>query len=168
MPFVLRNIRRSKWYGSAENPWLPEGDLGADALLDLKTEGNKLSVWRVDDNESNRDRVITALAANRDGFSNVDYVLLDEHLFSQFGIRIEDSPGETPDEEANCWHCELVELSVYKVLYLVKAIRETKRVRVAERDIKRWLLEAVDSRRISLDRMRFPMVQRINKMRQRT
>ena len=113
-----------------ENPWLPEGDLGADALLDLQTKGNKLSVWRVDDDESNRDQVITAIAANHDSSSNVDYVLLDERLFSQLGIRIEGSPGETPDEEANCQSCELVELSVYKLLYLVEAIRKAERKRI--------------------------------------
>jgi hypothetical protein len=42
---VLRKIRKSKWYKSGSVPWLEEGDLRADALSDLATKGNKLSVY---------------------------------------------------------------------------------------------------------------------------
>lgn len=48
MALVLRKIRKSKWYKSGSVPWLEEGDLRADALSDLATKGNKLSVYLVD------------------------------------------------------------------------------------------------------------------------
>ena len=153
MPFVLRTISKSKWYKTEKVHWLPEGELQADVLNDLQTKGNKLSVWRIDINRSNLQQVITALAANRDHISNLDYVLLEECTLSAFDIKIEDSPGETPDDEANAYHCELVELSLKKLLRLVKIIRKADRKRVTEPKIKQLLLEAIDSRRISLDKI---------------
>ena len=73
--------------------------------------------WRIDVTRSNLQQVIIALAANRDYISNLDYVLLEERILSALDIQIEDSPGETPDDEANSYHCEFVELSLEKLLW---------------------------------------------------
>ena len=37
--------RQGRWL---DLEWLPKGELQSDALLDLKTEDNKLSVYKVD------------------------------------------------------------------------------------------------------------------------
>ena len=150
--FVLRTISKSKWYKTQAVCWLPEGALQADALNDIQTKGNKLSVWRIDAARSNLRRVIVALAANRQYITNFDYVLLKKSTLSALGIRIEVSPeeGKTPDDGANASHCDIVELSLEKLLRLVQVIKEADHERIPEKEIRQQLLEALDARRISL------------------
>lgn len=179
MRFVLRTITRSKWYNSPEkiDHLLKEGRLQAgtinvlmraDALNDLQTKGDRLSVWYIDATKSNLQQVIVALAANRDYIDKLDYVLLKESTLSALDIRIKSSPGETPDDEVNACHCELVELSLEALLKLVSVIRTSDRVRVPLARIRQQLLEAVSSRRLSLDRMNSNMASNIIKKRQQT
>ena len=66
MPLFLRIIRKAKWYKNEQVPWLPEGELQADTLTDLSTKSNELSVWHIEDDRSNLEQVVTALAAGRD------------------------------------------------------------------------------------------------------
>lgn len=179
MRFVLRAITKSKWYNSTEkiDQLLKEGRLQADALNsliqagalnDLKTTGNTLSVWYIDATRSNLQQVIVALAANRNNINPFDYVLLKESTLSALDIRIKNSLGDTPDDKVNTCHCELVELSLETILKLVSLIRTSERVRVPEAKIRQQLLEAVSSRRLSLDRMNSDMANSIDKMRQQT
>jgi hypothetical protein len=44
VPFFLSKIRKSKWYKHNDVPWLAEGELQADALGDLATNANALSL----------------------------------------------------------------------------------------------------------------------------
>ena len=88
MPFILRTIRKSKWYKHERVPWLVEGELQADALGDLRTSDNELSVWLVEDDESNLEQVVTALAVTRQRISNVDYALFDLQFLSELNIKI--------------------------------------------------------------------------------
>ncbi len=121
MPYLLRKIRRNKWY---REPWLDEGDLQADALADLRTTGNKLSVWFVNDDYSNLDRIAAALAAASDHVSNLDYALIDFDVFPELGIRVEQSDGETPDKIASRkWHHDLVELTASNLMELATVIQ---------------------------------------------
>ena len=177
MRFVLRIIAKSKWYDNAEKieQLLREGRLQADALNDLiradalndlRTTGDRLSVWYIDAFKSNLQQIIVALAANRDRIDKFDYVLLKDSTLSALGIRIQESPGDTPDDEVNTCHSELVELSLEMLLKLVSVIRISERVRVPEAKIRQQLLEAVSSRRLSLDRMNSAMASSIIKMRQ--
>ena len=77
MPFVLRKIRKSKWWKHPGVPWLAHSDLQADALGDLQTSSNQLSVYHIEDDKSNLEQIVTALAASRDTIANLDYALLD-------------------------------------------------------------------------------------------
>ncbi len=45
MPLFLRKIRKAKWYKINGAAWLPAGEFQADALSDLGTKDNTLSVW---------------------------------------------------------------------------------------------------------------------------
>lgn len=96
MPLVLRKIRKSKWYKTERVSWLEEGQLQADALADLKTTNNELSVWHIEDDKSNLEEVVAALAANCDDVSNLDYALFDQQLLSEIDIRIKATKGGSP------------------------------------------------------------------------
>ncbi len=122
MPYLLRKIRKGRWYKTGDMTWLPAGDLQADALDDLKTASNELSVYRIDETKTNLTRVIAALSANTNFLSNIDYALLDEETLGRLCIPIKRSQGDSPDETVNGWHSDLQELSATKLLDLAKTI----------------------------------------------
>ena len=107
-----------------------------------------------------------ALAANRKYINNLDYVLLEKSTLSALDIRIKNSLGDTPNDEVNAYHCELVELSFEKLQQLISVIRESDRKRIPEQAIRQQLLEALNSRQLSLDLMNSDMASSIVKMRQ--
>lgn len=98
MGFLLREIKRPRWLKREELPWLAEGELQADVLADLKTNDNRLSVWSIDDQKLNLDRVIAAVAVTRDHIEKLDYALFQDDTLSALSIQIEPTKGTTPDE----------------------------------------------------------------------
>jgi hypothetical protein len=91
VPLLLRGIRKRRWSTDTTDKsisWLSNGEIQSDALGDLNTSNNTLSVWYVEDDQSNLDQVITALASNRDAISNLDYVLFDISLVNSIQINI--------------------------------------------------------------------------------
>ena len=83
----MRVVRQARWYKYPELDWLPDGGLQGDALGDLQTGGNDLSVYRVE-NETGRERVIVALAANLDNLANLDYAIFDDAGLASIGVAI--------------------------------------------------------------------------------
>jgi len=152
---VLRKIRKSKWYKNEGVPWLAEGELQADALSDLATKDNELSVWRIEGNRSNLERVVVALAAGCDYISNFDYALFDQETLSEINIRIKNTEGDSPDEDANSWHVDLAELSATKLMELATAImRKAEIKRIPEKSILRLVARAVASGQIDRTKLR--------------
>lgn len=123
MPFVLRKIRKAKWYKSSDVPWLLDSDLQADALGDLVTKGNRLSVYLIDDDQANLPQVVAALAASGQYVSDFEYALFDFAALLEFDIEVERAEGNTPDDLVNDWHRELVRLSVQKITALATLIQ---------------------------------------------
>jgi hypothetical protein len=148
VPLILRAIQKGRWRTAVDAPelgWLPPGEVQAQALRDLEPANNRLSVWHVEDDRSNLDRLLAVLASTRDALFSLDYALLDEAHLARLGIRTEGNPGESPDREANLqWHRELVELSVSKIASLSSAILEHgERSRRMDRSIATLLLQSV-------------------------
>lgn len=154
MPFLLRLIKRHRWYIEPAQPFLDAGNFPADPLADLNTENNILSVWQIDNGQSNLDRVVTALAANRQFADKVDYALVEQSAVDDLGIQIERAFGQTPDNHANGWHRDLRQLSATNLVGLAKAILdENKRGRISAKEIKRLLRDAVESGHVSFDEL---------------
>lgn len=124
MPYLLRTIRTARWTVAEEAqnnlPWLAPGDLIADPIADFTTKEGKLSLFHVEDDRSNFDRVVAALAANRDRVENFDYALIDWRHLEGAGYKRIHTDGETPDAQVNKWHFDLVELSVQRVADLTR------------------------------------------------
>ena len=165
MPFILRKIRKARWYTEGIS-WLEEGEIHADPLADLYTKDNELSIWLVEDDRSNIDQIVTALAANRTHISNLDYALLDLRLLSSLNIKIKYTIGGTPDENTNAlWHRDLVELSALKVVELAKMIlAEAERKRIPEREVRRLMTGAVASGRIERTKLKESLRDKIDKL----
>ena len=144
MPLLLRKISKPRWQKLA---WLEEGKAQADALRDLETKENKLSVWHVEDDKSNLRGVVTAIAATRDVASNFDYALFDQRLLTKLRVRIEKTVGDTYHKEANAsWHRDIVELSAEKNAELANLIMEHgTRDRIGEIKVISLVKQAVTS-----------------------
>jgi hypothetical protein len=153
VPSFLIKVTFGRW--QTDPPWLPAGDLQAAALFDLRFSNNKLSIWKIDDTNSNLDRVIAALSANNGKMSieNVDYVLLPPGLIQSLGVKIEKSPGGTLDRLANSeWHHDIVELSVSKIVAIAECIRGQTILRKREREIQKLLKDGLEKNHIDITR----------------
>ena len=155
MPFILRKIRKAKWYRSDAVPWLAEGDLQADSLADLATKGNSLSVYVVADGHSNLERIVAGLSANCDFVSNFDYALFRQETLDEINIEVKETSGETPDTSVNAWHRDLIELSASKIVALANQIStKAERKRILSRRILELLAQAVTSGQIDRDKLK--------------
>jgi len=154
VPFILRKIRKSKWYKHEGIPWLAEDGLQADALGDLQTSDNSLSVWKVKDDKSNLKRIITALAANGEHISNFDYALFDIQSLLQLNIQTGNLKGNTPDKEANVWHLDLIQLSAQNLMDLARKIMNAERERILEKDILRSIQKGVALGQIDITKLK--------------
>ena len=149
MPFFLRKIQKRKWDRTPDLAWVPQGDLPADPLYDLRTEENQLSVFMIRDDRSNLDQVVVAIAAKWERLDNFDYALFDQETVARLRIDLHETAGDTPDAAANRWHRDLVNLTGQKLVALAVAIWACgERQRKLQKEMKRLLAEAVSSGRI--------------------
>lgn len=155
MPSLLRIIRKNRWYKEEALRYLLLGDTPADPLADLTTENNALSVWYIEDDKSNLERVITALAATRRNLDVLDYALFDFAVPSEIKAQCERSSGNTPDDAVNkTWHYDLKELSGLKIVALTKAILEGgQKERVPLGKVRESIKSAVSTGQVDSSRM---------------
>jgi hypothetical protein len=154
VPLVFRKIEKAKWYKTSAVPWLAPDALQADALSDLSTKGNKLSVYLVEDELEALKRLIAALAANRDFITKLDYALFQEDSLSNLGIRVVEEEGDTPDHVVNTWHRNLSEITVEKIVSLAEVIKNSRKERVLEKRVRALVIHALASNQIDSGRMK--------------
>ena len=156
MSYLLRKIRKSRWYSEKPLEWLEAGELQADALSDLATSNNELSFWRVSDNREDIEIVIAALASNCDHVSNVDYLLISETEIAKLNILFQDSPGNSPHPMANeRHHCDAKQLNADRLHKLGLAILQNgTRERLSSRKIRPLLLSAMETGNLNINRMK--------------
>ena len=114
MPKFLRTVQyKTNWDPHGEfAKYLPQGEAPADALKDLSTKENALSIWEIDDRGENLDRVLAAIASCRDHIQKIDYVIVDSKHLEDLALAREKKAGATHDEHANAtWHFDLINLS---------------------------------------------------------
>src|SRR5262249_43401606 len=155
VPFILRTIRQGRWLANRSSETHEERFARASYDLQL-SEDNKLSVWYVEHDCSNLERLITALGANRDHLNNVDYILLDDQWLSELSIQCQQSDGNTPDQEVNTrWHHDLVGLSAEKHEALTKVLLEQGHIdRVLPKRLLALIEKAIELGHIDIERLR--------------
>lgn len=156
MSFVLRQVRKNRWYKDEAASLLSVNDVPADPLGDLQTQSNKLSVWLIDDKKSNVDQIVTALAAGRDAPSNLDYALLDAKYLKRSRLKIKHSEGGTLDNSVNEYHSDVTELSGIRLVRLARVfLRFAEIKRIPEKNVKELVQQAIKSRRIDANRIKW-------------
>lgn len=143
MALLLRVVSKPKWM---RPEWMDTADVPADALADLKSGGNRLSVWRVEADKSNLHVVLTAVASNRERLDKLDYTLIDESLFSAINIAFVDADGVSAHTSANvALHRDLIQLTVARIAKLAEQMMPLERFRLSEKEVKRLLIAGLGS-----------------------
>lgn len=160
MTLILRKVKKPRWLKDDDSlRWLARDEPQADALRDLETSGNKLSVWLVADDKANLNDVVIALIATGDLVSHVDYVLIDHTILDKLGVQVENAAGDTPYEQANKWHKNLPELSAAILLQLAREVQlGGAPTRVPEKVNKQLLIDAVKDGKIIAERIPKPQL----------
>ncbi len=155
MPLILRKINKSKWV-KVKPSWLEGDDVQADTLCDLSPNGNKLSVWQINDDKSNLNQILTAYAAafRSPPISHIQYIIFDQRFLSELGIKLEQSNAKTPDQRANACHYDLVELSGTKLNNLAKMLFKHGETDVClSKELIEFIAKAIETKEIERDKI---------------
>jgi len=151
MALLVRKISRGKW---PDNP-CSINCLQADAISDLRTQGNTLSVWRVE-NLNEIDEAVLALAASSktERIETITIVWEDEEVFLKKGITVNDTvEGDTVVTDLRPKHRDLSDLS-YDSLgviseIIMNSLNSSNTKRIPRQDVKKILVNAYKNDRIS-------------------
>ena len=145
----------NRWAKDGDYSWVPDGDLHADPLADLMALNNSLSLWHIEDDLSNMDDVIVALAANMDIVQSIDYLIFSSDAVAAADIGYRQTPGKTPFEPAQKWHYDLVNVSALRLVALAKAVfASSEAERRPRHEILGLLADAVKSGRVDLESLK--------------
>ena len=135
MSLVLRKLDRRAAFHRI--PGVEAGTVQADALSDLKTQGNTLSVWLIDEDRTNLNRIVAALAAGRHRLDKLDYALIDRRRLELLDIQIISKKGNSFDVQANTlWHQDLTELTGNNLLELAVVMQaKAEFIRASKKDV---------------------------------
>ncbi len=156
MTLILRMIRQHRWDQPVKSNWLDDDDVPADPMADFaSTSENRLSVWLIDEDMENLKQVVAAMAAARERRDKLDYVLFPWDYLDGARITCEEVLGDTPDDQANVWHRDLVELSANKVVALTKMVwkQDNDPKRINKTEAKELIVDAVLKGRIPLTKL---------------
>ena len=142
--FLRASSNKRRWDSEG---WVPEGDIPAGPFGDLAPSPTSgLSVWLVEEDQSNLSRIVAALAGGRNYLDKFDYVLIDEQSVLELQLEIEQRAERCADEDASArWHRNMVRLTGSKLHALVRLIysRGLKK-RVLKPDVEGILRNALD------------------------
>lgn len=150
---LLRLIKRTRWIREGR-AWLRPDETRSDALADLGTNEDRLSCWVVDEANFPKDRLLAALAANKENIDALDYVTFELDS-GKTGIEFECTHGQTLDDQLNSsFHCDLVHLSTTKINALARVMDdENARQRLQPKDVCSLISRYVDDGSINVDRL---------------
>lgn len=160
MPLAVRKVdHKALWTKEPDGPlaaWLPRGELQADALGDVATKQNRLSIYVIDDAAGvTVDRVVAAIAATRDYVTEFDYIAFDVDVLGPLGIKTLVCPGETPDEAVNRVHWDVIDLTAMKLTAFATAIHQGgKVVRRNGTDVGKLINQGLKVGQVDKDRVR--------------
>ncbi len=146
---LLRKIdRKINWAKDGDfTKYLSADAAPADALQDLSTTENRLSIWRIEEDRTNLDRVLAAIVSGRDNLQKCDFIIFDSRHIEENGLEIEANPGGTLDSDANSkWHLNLTHLSATGLGRLANAMfAYGERHRRFERELIPLLRQSISS-----------------------
>ena len=171
LAILVRKIARAKW---------PEeicsiNMLNGDAISDLRTTNNTISLWRVD-SEAELPTAMLALAASSKSskIENVSLVWFSEEAFFEKNIQLDaNSPGDTIVSDLAPFHrdaCRITYKSLGDLATLIMAelIQEKHYRRFGPAAVKEALVSAYKEHRIAEEKCMPDLLEEIKKAAQQT
>lgn len=164
MAFLVRKISRGKW----PNEPVQKEEIEADAISDIRTTKNTLSLWRVE-SEAEIESAVLALSASSksEQIETIDIVWIPESVFDNYGIEIsEETPGDTVVEDLANNHRDLIHIT-YKTLgdiaeIITKEILDQAHYKkVTKSKVKELLINAYKDKRILEEKCTPKMLEKI-------
>ena len=155
MSTLLRGgVRAERWYRESTWDWLEKPEFPADALKDLRTDNNSLSVFEVE-NEADARAAAIAIAAGRQDFGDCEWFLFDDSVLDALNIPIEKSEGTTPNTRINELHRNISHLTGRKLAALVEAISPDPETFgfVLKKDVESTIVASVKSGELDIYRV---------------
>jgi hypothetical protein len=167
---LLRKINLEVWTEHTQRNRLfglfDTRNVAADLLAttELRTKKNTLSTWLVERDSTNLPRVIAALAATGQKVDEVAYVIIDTRVLKAVGLDFKQTPGTSPDEQANnAWHFDLINLTARDLATVARIIADN--VDQAERlfrdEVKTYIVDALVAKKLNLNK--FPNMSKEDK-----
>jgi hypothetical protein len=156
LAWLLRKIHKSAWIDKPE--WLVGNEAPAVVLHDFEADANDLSLWWIEEDRSNLDRVVAALAGNCEYLGIVDVVLFPTELVEAAACgALAPTQGSCHDEHvASTWHRDLTQLSTHRVAELARVVYRDARsdfMRFPKAQTKRLLQAALEKSWLPSDRL---------------
>jgi len=118
-------------------------------------------LWELQDDFSNLDQVIVALASGRDYLANVDFAVIPHDSVSQCGV-LKKTKGSSPYLAANeDWHFHLTEISISRLTKLAEAICASERKRIGQKRVEALLQRAFIDKLIDISVMKDSLRQKV-------
>lgn len=155
MPFFLRAINRENWPEPEEHATVH--DLDADALNDLKTQENTMSVWCADTEEDLKTAIVAYLASMDKWVEveAVEFIAISSTDIDVAEIEYEKVPNFTYIKEYKTKHRDLVRLkysSIEKLADLViKSINEGRDYIIDKGQIREMFTEVIQVGKLCSD-----------------
>lgn len=155
----LRIVKLSRWEKHPESDWPEDSGLHSDALCDMRTTKCHLSVYAITD-KIDWQRVAVAFAASRDQIAHVDCIMFEDSDLKSLGIAAQQIKGNTPDNDVNDSHYNLVNLTVKRLAQLTEIVYTGEHKRILQRDIKTLLRDAAKNDLLDITKIRSLKIQK--------
>lgn len=147
MDYIARKITRNKW--DTDNK--TSNKIKADALGDIRTTLNTLSVWECESSREDLAEIALALAASFERLDKVDIIYVPKGKLENFEMKR--TLGETPVEGLRSRHIDIIVPDIYSLCQVAEIFAEVYRagqvVRFTEKQVKNIIQTAIDNHRLS-------------------
>lgn len=166
LAILVRKIARAKW----PDELCGIDKLNGDAISDLRTTNNTISLWRVA-SEAELPSAMLALSASSKSskVENVSLVWFPEAAILERNIRLDsETPGDTVISDLASLHCDACEIT-YKSLgdlasvLMLELIQEKHYKRYSKAEVKKALVNAYKDKRISAEKCMPSLLDEIQK-----
>ncbi len=145
---MLKYLRAPFWdmtlYRQTEYQWLPKDDFPLELIVnDCRTPKRpELSIFKLDDNRANLDRILAAYSVIRRENEGIGYIIFDDNIPGNCQITISSDKGTTADPMVNDLHRNLKALTNLRTAKLVNSVVMTGTVgSLSDEDLKDLVID---------------------------
>lgn len=141
-----------------------------DAISDLRTRSNTISVWQTDDlTARNIDPIIAILAMNCDSLEKIVYVVLEENELGRRGLILEKEHGicePVNDQNLLDRHFDICKVDYWHLgilaEYIYQLVAAGKVYTVTLRDVKSKISDMIQNKQVSTDKLKDGIRRKLN------